>query len=523
MGDVLAFGPGRDASMVSLRCVVALVCLATLTACGGGAGSGGNSNNSALPQPDCVSGTVRFKGVPLAGARVTDFLTNSNIVFETTTTDENGKYTFTGMSVTGNVPGDYQIYVFKDGYGFYPSVASGAEVRRFDYTGQFLNSGLPPSGIFFNVIDFIALPDSSVTGADFAAYDGTNPPLTLAATGQQVSYAAGDDASARKGVTWSAATRFTDNQDGTVTDTLTGLIWLKDAGCLGSDVWSRTLTAANQLASGSCGLSDQSVAGDWRLPNINELESLIDVSVANPAISASNPFINVSGGIYWSSTSYYGGVGGSDKAWTIRLSDGRYMNDTTANVKAAATNAIWAVKGAGTSGAVQLMSTGFYIPYSAGDDGSVQSGVPLTFPRLIDNHNGTLTDTMTGLVWLKQADCIHGTWSDALTTISSLATGQCGLSDGSTAGEWRMPNRNELEILADRAQTNMAQYFDYTYTNKDGSTFQPSIFTNYVETQYYWTSTTDTADSTEAWTVYSCDFGVYDVPKTNVGYSLAVR
>ena len=75
----------------------------------------------------------------------------------------------------------------------------------------------------------------------------------------------------------------------------------------------------------------------------------------------------------------------------------------------------------------------------------------------------------------------------------------------------------------DRAQTNMAQYFDYTYLNKDGSTFQAPIFSNYIEAQYYWTSTTDATDITEAWTVYSCDFGVYDVTKTAVGYTLAVR
>jgi hypothetical protein len=41
--------------------------------------------------------------------------------------------------------------------------------------------------------------------------------------------------------------------------------------------------------------------------------------------------------------------------------------------------------------------------------------------------------------------------------------------------------------------------------------------------QYFWTSTTDAADTGEAWTVFSCDFGVYDTPKSNVGYTLAVR
>ncbi len=199
------------------------------------------------------------------------------------------------------------------------------------------------------------------------------------------------------------------------------------------------------------------------------------------------------------------------------------MNDTASNVKATAANVIWAVKGAGSGGTVQLQSTGFYLPYSAGDDGNVQAGIRQIYPRFIDNHNGTVTDTMTGLVWLKQADCIRGAWSDALASVNSLASGQCNLTDGSTAGQWRMPNRNELESLADRAQTNMAQYFGYTYVNKDGTTFQAPVFTNYVEAQYYWTSTTDAADITVAWTVYSCDFGVYDIPKSNVGYTLAVR
>jgi len=507
-----------------VRSILAVVCLAVLTACGGISNGPNGGTNPPPPAPDSISGTVMFNGAPLVGATVTDFMTNTSTVSKTTVTDANGHYTFSGMSVTGNVPGDYQIYVNQAGYGFYPSVASGATVKRADYTGQFLsNGGLPPSGIFFNVIDFIALPDASVNGANFTAYDGTNPTVTLAATGQEVSYAAGDDGSGRKGVAWSAATRFTDNGDGTVTDNLTGLVWLQDAGCLGSALWGDGLAAANQLASGTCGLSDGSAAGDWRMANLAELESVMDASASAPALSSGHPFLNVSGGIYWSSTSYYGGVGESDKAWTIRLSDGRYMNDTSSNIKASSMNVVWAVKGMGGSGTIQLQATGFYVPYFAGDDGNVQAGVPLIYPRFIDHNDGTISDTMTGLVWLKQADCIHGSWSEALAAANSLASGQCGLTEGSSAGQWRMPNRAELLSLSDRAQTNMAQYFGYTYRNKDGSTYQASIFTNYIETQYYWTSTTDAADPSSAWTVYSCDFGVYDIAKTAVGYTLAVR
>ena len=73
-----------------------------------------------------------------------------------------------------------------------------------------------------------------------------------------------------------AGERFTDNRDGSVNDNLTGLIWLRNANCLGNLNWPEALKACNHLASGKCGLTDCSVAGDWRLPNANELHSLID-------------------------------------------------------------------------------------------------------------------------------------------------------------------------------------------------------------------------------------------------------
>jgi hypothetical protein len=45
-----------------------------------------------------------------------------------------------------------------------------------------------------------------------------------------------------------------------------------------------------------------------------------------------------------------------------------------------------------------------------------------------------------------------------------------------------------------------------------------------VVSKFYWTSTTDAADAAQAWTVYSCDFGVYNQLKTDaIEYALAVR
>lgn len=106
--------------------------------------------------------------------------------------------------------------------------------------------------------------------------------------------------------------RFTDNRDGTVTDNLTDLIWLKDANCTASAGgvdrsgglldWQAALTWCNNLVHGKCGLNDNSAIGDWRLPNINELRSLIDYSRHDPALASGHPFANVRMVWYWSST-----------------------------------------------------------------------------------------------------------------------------------------------------------------------------------------------------------------------------
>ena len=198
------------------------------------------------------------------------------------------------------------------------------------------------------------------------------------------------------------------------------------------------------------------------------------------------------------------------------------MNDDVVNQKATSNNAVWAVKGSG-GGTIKLQSTGAYVPFATGDDGTIQAGVQPTFQRWVDNADGTVTDTVTGLIWLKQANCINQPWSAAIAAVNSLASGQCGLTDGSAAGSWRMPNRNEMQSLSDRAENNLGAFFDQNYFNLDGTLFEAPIFTSFAENQYYWTSSTDAADPSEAWTVFSCDFGVYDIPKFDSAYTLAVR
>jgi hypothetical protein len=513
--------------MGRIKGLLASITLVTLSACGsGGAGTAGMTNPDPGPRVASISGTVTFEGNALAGVKISALMTNTSTVVQTTTTDANGNYTFSNLQAGGDVATEYQFWATKAGYGFYPSTVSGATVVRAGVNGEFygLNTANPP--IIFAALDWVPAPYSSLSGANFTAYNGSNPLVSLAATGQTTTYAAGDDGALRKGTAW-PETRFTANGDGTVTDHLTGLIWLQNAGCLSPAIWNKALAEANQLASGQCGLTDGSVAGTWRLPNMIELESLVDVSASNLAANLESQFSNVSSGIYWTSTGYYGGEAGFDGesgtiwAWTIRFSDGEYVNDGVSNVMATSTNAVWAVKGT-SSGAVKLQATGFNVPIVSGDDGTLQKGVGLPSPRWIDNGNGTVTDIVTGLVWLKQANCINQPWTAAVAAVNNLASGQCGLSDGSAPGQWRMPNRNEMQSMADRMQTNESQYFDYTILNLDSTVYQPAILTNFVASQYYWTSTTNAATG-DAWTVYSCDFGVYDQPKTNSGYTLAVR
>ena len=62
--------------------------------------------------------------------------------------------------------------------------------------------------------------------------------------------------------------------------------------------------------------------------------------------------------------------------------------------------------------------------------------------------NGTVKDKLTGLIWLKNADCFGLiNWYDATAAAAALASGQCGLSDGSHAGDWRLPTLDEWTVM----------------------------------------------------------------------------
>jgi len=123
--------------------------------------------------------------------------------------------------------------------------------------------------------------------------------------------------------------RYYDNNDGTVTDTRSGLIWLKNANCFGWIIWDTARQSAAKLAHGQCGLSDGSRAGMWRLPTRKEWKAMIDDKY-RPAISNAtgtgpwkegDAFSDVVSMDYWSSNAYTGSYW---RAWGVNLNSGKF-------------------------------------------------------------------------------------------------------------------------------------------------------------------------------------------------------
>ena len=141
-------------------------------------------------------------------------------------------------------------------------------------------------------------------------------PCPLPQTGQKRSYAPGDDGRLKAGKPWPLP-RFVDNGDGTVSDGLTGLMWTKNADQTNGEIdWDEALARSTACDDGG--------HADWRLPNRNELASLIDLGQAQPALTQGHPFEKVQSDYYWTSTTP---TNNEDHAWVIHFFRGFITQD----------------------------------------------------------------------------------------------------------------------------------------------------------------------------------------------------
>jgi hypothetical protein len=102
------------------------------------------------------------------------------------------------------------------------------------------------------------------------------------------------------------------NGDGTVTDTATGLMWQQ--GTVSGKTWQEALAYAETLT-----LADYD---DWRLPNITELQSIVDYGRYNPTIDTT-AFPGTLSSRYWSSST---AASSNGNAGCVNFSNGDISN-----------------------------------------------------------------------------------------------------------------------------------------------------------------------------------------------------
>jgi hypothetical protein len=193
---------------------------------------------------------------------------------------------------------------------------------------------------------------------------------------------------------------------------------------------------------------------DWRAPNVNEMESLVHSGVTHPVDwLAAQGFENVDTD-YWSSTTKRAVAGGGD-AYAARLA--RLLIRIE---KKTQNYAVWPVRGGcrlhpDPAYPANVWKTGQKTSLYPGDDGYTQAGVAWPVPRFTDHGDGTVTDKLTGLMWLKDANCFGGRpWMDAFAAVADFNTTNrvdypCEEYSGDYT-DWRLPNRKEAMTLFDQ-------------------------------------------------------------------------
>ena len=247
---------------------------------------------------------------------------------------------------------------------------------------------------------------------------------------------------------------YRDNGDGTVSDLVTGLMWVKARGEKMS--WDAMAGAKSCRVGGH---------DDWRVPTIKELYSLIQFTgECSGPMAGSKPFLdtNYFGFVYgdpargervidcqdWSATEYVGTtMNGNSTVFGVNFADGRIKGYPKFNPRTRSPHKL-------------------FIRYVRGNPAYGKN-------NFHDNGDGTITDRATGLMWSK-ADSDGGmNWQQALAWVQQLnATNYLGYND------WRLPNAKELQSVV-----------DYSRIPAISPIFQISRLPN-DEYPFFWTSTT---------------------------------
>jgi hypothetical protein len=264
-----------------------------------------------------------------------------------------------------------------------------------------------------------------------------------------------------------------------VLDHLTGLFWSQDAN-IGTFpcTW---LEAFKQIAE----LNRDNFGGftDWRLPNRNELRSLISYQTKKPPLPEGHPFINVFLGWYWSSTT---AAIHPAYAWSIHLEGARMFYGRKDQYQL-----FWPVRGAGN---LLLPATGQQHCYDAHgkvidcsgtwQDGALQMGSVWPQPRFAEQFDG-IYDRLTGLTWARHADLTSGpvNWQQALGAVMEWKK----IKTEGAVHHWRLPTINELLSLVDCSAHSPALPVQNPFTR--------------VQSEY-WSSTTSFFETDWAWVLY---------------------
>jgi hypothetical protein len=280
--------------------------------------------------------------------------------------------------------------------------------------------------------------------------------------------------------------------DDLVEDHSTGLVWARDAGLFEFPLaWSEGLAAIADL---------NRVARfgrtDWRMPNRNELRSLLDHGEKRPALPAGHPFRRVFSGWHWTSTT---AAIAPAYAWYVHLEGARMFYGNKRDFYW-----LWPVCGSsavlprtGQMGCFDDQGGGIDCR-GTGQDGELRAGRAWPQSRFSLEEDGVL-DRLTGLIWQQQAclDCAADDWPTAMAAVADLVQ--------RSVRPWRLPTIRELESLIDASRHRPALSADH-------------LFTGVCDT--YWSSTSSGFDSDWAFALYLTKGAIGVGYKPSTGFSV---